>query len=75
MRLRIDQAIELARKRGLVAYSQRGFYSHFLRVRTADYQTLGTPDLVRNTISRRSLMRVFEKDPRCSPCSSSAGSS
>lgn len=30
---------------GLVALEQRGFYSHFMRIRTPDYQTLGTIDI------------------------------
>ena len=30
---------------GLVALEQRGFYSHFMRIRTRDYQTLGTIDI------------------------------
>ncbi|MFC3058552.1 hypothetical protein [Paenirhodobacter populi] len=30
---------------GLMALEQRGFYSHFIRIRTPDYHTLGTIDI------------------------------
>lgn len=63
MRLTIQDAIEVAKQHGLVAYAQRGFYSHFLRVRTQDYATLNTIPIVRRSVSRRSLYRAILNGP------------
>ena len=57
-RLTIVEAVELADRHGLVAYEQRGFYSHFLRIRTAAYETLATPDIRRGSVSRRALTKA-----------------
>lgn len=61
-RLTIAAACSLAEASGLVAYAQRGFYSHFLRVRTKDYRTLGTPDIINGTVKRRSILKLIEKE-------------
>lgn len=60
-RLRPKEAIAWAGKLGLVAYQQRGFYSHFIRVRTVDYVTLGTLDIYNGLVSRRQFNRIIAK--------------
>lgn len=43
--MKVSDVKKRAEAAGLVAFEQRGFYSHFIRIRTQDYQTLGTPDI------------------------------
>lgn len=43
--MKIQDVHEKANAVGLVAVEQRGFYSHFVRIRTPDYRTIGTIDV------------------------------
>lgn len=59
MRLQVREAKALCERLGLNCIEQRGFYSHFLRVRKG-VTTLATPDLVNNqTVSRRSIIKAW----------------
>lgn len=61
-RLRISEAVGYAARLGLIAFEQRGFYSHFLRIRTPnDFRTLATPDIRHGTVSRRSIVKAYLK--------------
>lgn len=59
-RLAIPEARRFAEARGFNVFEQRGFYSHFLRVRRG-LETLNCIDIRRKSVSRRSLLRALEK--------------
>lgn len=58
----IPQARRLAEHHGLNAMEQRGFYSHFLRIRRG-LTTLGTPSITGKRIGLRAVMKAIEAKP------------
>lgn len=56
----VKQAKALAEYYACNTLEQRGFYSHFLRIRSG-YRTLGTPDIRRGKVGLRSVMRAIER--------------
>lgn len=58
----IPQARALAERFGLNVMEQRGFYSHFLRIRRG-VTTLGTPNINGKRIGLRAIMRAMEAKP------------
>ena len=56
-----EQAIAV----GLVAVEQRGFYSHFVRIRTHDYQTIGTIDFSEDgDLPEADVIRLIREAPQ-----------
>lgn len=51
---------DAASKAGLVAVEQRGFYSHFARIRTVDYQTIGCVDFVGDEVPDIEVEELIE---------------
>lgn len=57
-RWNIDQARTFAEQHGCNVLEQRGFYSHFMRIREG-FETINTLDIRRGHVSRRAVVRAI----------------